>query len=102
MVRSARPASSRPTTSATTRGRIADLVAEHVPDETERRRVEVALLALLGTDEAPAGGAAELFSAWRVFFERLAAKGTVALLFEDLTGRLGHARLHRARDGVEP
>ena len=69
---------------ATTRARIADLVAEHVPDEAERRRVEVALLALLGTDEAPAGGAAELFSAWRTFFERLAAKGTVALLFEDL------------------
>ena len=69
---------------ATTRARIADLVAEHIPDEAERRRVETALLALLGAGEAPPGGAAELFSAWRTFFERLAAQGTVALLFEDL------------------
>jgi class 3 adenylate cyclase/predicted ATPase len=69
---------------ATTRARIAEVVAEHVPDETERRRVEPALLALLGAGEAPAGGAAELFSAWRIFFERLASTGVVALLFEDL------------------
>jgi class 3 adenylate cyclase/tetratricopeptide (TPR) repeat protein len=69
---------------ATTRARIADLVDEHIPDEAERRRVEVALLALLGAGEAPPGGAAELFSAWRTFFERLAGQGTVALLFEDL------------------
>ena len=69
---------------ATTRARIAEMVAEYVPDETERRRIEPALLALLGVGEAPAGGAAELFSAWRTFFERLAATGVVALLFEDL------------------
>ena len=46
--------------------------------------IEPALLALLGLGEAPAGGASELFSAWRTFFERLAATGVVALLFEDL------------------
>ena len=69
---------------ATTRARISEMVAEHVPDETERRRIEPALLALLGVGEAPAGGASELFSAWRTFFERLAATGVVALLFEDL------------------
>ena len=69
---------------ATTRTRIAEMVAEYVPDEAERRRIEPALLALLGVGEAPAGGAAELFSAWRTFFERLAATGVVALLFEDL------------------
>ena len=69
---------------ATTRARIAEMLAEYVPDETERRRIEPALLALLGVGEAPAGGAAELFSAWRTFFERLAATGVVALLFEDL------------------
>jgi hypothetical protein len=34
--------------------------------------------------EAPAGGSVELFGAWRTFFERLAAIGIVALLFEDL------------------
>ena len=56
----------------------------NVPDEAERRRIEPALLALLGVGEAPAGGAPELFSAWRTFFERLAGTGVVALLFEDL------------------
>jgi class 3 adenylate cyclase/tetratricopeptide (TPR) repeat protein len=69
---------------ATTRTRIADMVAEYVPDEAERRRIEPALLALLGVGEAPVGAAAELFGAWRTFFERLAATGVVALLFEDL------------------
>ena len=69
---------------ATTRSRIADVVATHVPDEAERRRIEPALLALLGVGDPPAGGAAELFSAWRTFFERLAGTGVVALLFEDL------------------
>jgi len=69
---------------AMTRGRIADMVAEYVPDEAERRRIEPALLALLGVGDVPAGGAAELFSAWRTFFERLASTGVVALLFEDL------------------
>ncbi|MFN8631008.1 MAG: ATP-binding protein [Chloroflexota bacterium] len=71
---------------ATTRSRIADMVAEYVPDEAERRRIEPSLLALLGVGEAPAGGQPELFGAWRTFFERLAATGTVALLFEDLRG----------------
>ena len=69
---------------ATTRARIADMVAEHVPDEGERRRIEPSLLALLGVGEAPPGGQPELFGAWRTFFERLAATGVVALQFEDL------------------
>ena len=69
---------------ATSRARIADMLAEYVPDEAERRRVEPSLLALLGAGEAPAGGQPELFGAWRTFFERLAASGAVALLFEDL------------------
>ncbi len=69
---------------ATTRTRIADMLSEYVPDEAERRRVEPALLALLGVGEPPAAGASELFSAWRTFFERLASTGVVALLFEDL------------------
>lgn len=69
---------------ATTRARIGDMLAEYVPDAGERRLIEPALLALLGVGEATPGGSAELFSAWRTFFERLAATGTVALLFEDL------------------
>jgi class 3 adenylate cyclase/tetratricopeptide (TPR) repeat protein len=69
---------------ATTRDKVAKTVAEYVPDEAERRRIEPALNALLGVGEPPPGGAAELFGAWRTFFERLADKGTVAMLFEDL------------------
>jgi class 3 adenylate cyclase/tetratricopeptide (TPR) repeat protein len=69
---------------ATTRARIGEMLAKHVPDEAERRRIEPAFLALLGAGEAPPGGAPELFSAWRTFFERLASTGVVALLFEDL------------------
>jgi len=46
--------------------------------------VEGALLTLLGVEPAPAGGRDALFAAWRVFFERIAAKGTTALVFEDL------------------
>jgi class 3 adenylate cyclase len=69
---------------ATTRAKVAAIVAEHVPDETERKRIEPALLALLGVGEAPPGGASELFGAWRTFLERLADQAPVAMLFEDL------------------
>ena len=69
---------------ATTRTKVAEMVATHVPDEEERRWIEPALLALLGVGDAPAGGRDELFRAWRTFFERLASTGTVMLLFEDL------------------
>ena len=68
----------------TTRTRIGEMLAQHVPDEEERRRIEPALLALLGAGDTPAGGPAELFSAWRTFFERVAANGVVVMLFEDL------------------
>ncbi|MFN8620010.1 MAG: adenylate/guanylate cyclase domain-containing protein [Chloroflexota bacterium] len=68
---------------ATVRERVAATVAEWVPDAVEARRVEPALLALLGAGGSTVGQE-ELFAAWRTFFERLTAKGTVVLLFEDL------------------
>ena len=68
----------------TTRVKIAQLLQERVPDETERRWIERALLALLGSGELPPGGRDELFAAWRTLFERIAATGTVVLVFEDL------------------
>jgi class 3 adenylate cyclase/tetratricopeptide (TPR) repeat protein len=67
----------------TTRTKIAETVAAHVPDPDERRWVEPALLTLLGID-AGAVDPAQLFGAWRMFFERLAATGTVVMVFEDL------------------
>jgi class 3 adenylate cyclase/tetratricopeptide (TPR) repeat protein len=69
---------------ATTRVRIRATVAEHVPADEDRRWVEPALLTLLGLEPAPAGGRDVLFAAWRIFFERIAERGTTVLLFEDL------------------
>jgi len=68
---------------ATTRAKIAETVAAHLPDPDERRWIEPALLALLGI-EASAAGPEQLFGAWRTFFERLAAVAPVVLVFEDL------------------
>ncbi|MFN8622984.1 MAG: AAA family ATPase [Chloroflexota bacterium] len=66
-----------------TRARVAATVAEHVPDEAERRWIEPALLALLGVGDR-AASSEQLYAAWRTFFERLAATAPVVLLFEDL------------------
>ena len=67
---------------ATTRARVADTVTTWIPDDSERRWIEPALLTLLGIESGI--GSEELFGAWRTFFERIAAKGTVAMVFEDL------------------
>ncbi|HYM84676.1 MAG TPA: adenylate/guanylate cyclase domain-containing protein [Candidatus Dormibacteraeota bacterium] len=66
---------------ATTRAKVSATVAEHVPDESEGRWIESALLALLGLDARVASE--ELFAAWRTFFQRLAATAPVVLAFED-------------------
>jgi class 3 adenylate cyclase len=68
----------------TTRERIGATLAEYVPDEAERRRLEPALLSLLGVGDPPAGGREELFAALRTFFERVSILGTTVLVFEDL------------------
>ena len=67
----------------TTKDKIHATVAQYV-ETGDRERVERALLALLGVAEAPAGGAEELFGAWRTFFEQMAAESLVTLVFEDL------------------
>ncbi len=66
----------------TTRAKVAASVAEWIPDETERRWVEPALLTLLGLETGT--GSDQLFAAWRTYFERIAEHGTVAMVFEDL------------------
>jgi class 3 adenylate cyclase/tetratricopeptide (TPR) repeat protein len=68
----------------TTRTRLRETVGEWVPDRKDREWVEPALLTLLGLQPPPAGGRDVLFAAWRIFFERVAARGTTVLLFEDL------------------
>ena len=65
----------------TTRAKVAETLAVHVPDEAERRWIESAVLTLLGLEQGV--GAEQLFSAWRTFFERLAASGPMVMVFED-------------------
>ena len=59
------------------------MVAEHVPDDADRRWIEPAMLSLLGVPGVVVE-TEQLFGAWRTFFERLAADVPVALVFEDL------------------
>jgi class 3 adenylate cyclase len=66
---------------ATTRARVAETLATHVPDTEERRWIEPALLALFGVETGV--GSEQLFGAWRMFFERLAASAPVVMVFED-------------------
>jgi class 3 adenylate cyclase/tetratricopeptide (TPR) repeat protein len=65
----------------TTRAKVADALATHVPDPDERLWIEPALLALLGIESGI--GSEQLFGAWRTFFERLAATAPVVMVFED-------------------
>jgi class 3 adenylate cyclase len=69
---------------ASAREKLRALVAEHVPDERERRLVEPRLAQLLGFEQRGATEAGDLFSGWRLFFERMAASNPVILAFEDL------------------
>ncbi|MEO8272703.1 MAG: adenylate/guanylate cyclase domain-containing protein [Chloroflexota bacterium] len=69
---------------ATTRAKLAESVARFVPDGPDRARAEAAIGTLLGVADAPTGNVGELFGAWRLYFERMAAEHLVVLVFEDL------------------
>jgi len=64
--------------------KLAAAVEEHVPDHGEREWVEPLLRHLLGFGERPQVERADLFSAWRLFFERMSDTAPVVLVFEDL------------------
>ena len=66
------------------RQKLSAAVAEYVSDERERRLVEPRLAHLLGLEQRTAADRGDLFSGWRLFFERLAEKQPVVLAFEDL------------------
>jgi class 3 adenylate cyclase len=68
---------------ATTRERVAAIVAAHVTDDEEARWIEAALLTLLGLGDGAPIDSDELFAAWRTFFERLAAARPVVMVFEE-------------------
>jgi class 3 adenylate cyclase len=68
-------------------GKLAAGLDRFMPDPAERAYAGVRLGRLLGVGFAGDGGGPlarqELFAGWRLFFERLAAEGPVALLIED-------------------
>jgi class 3 adenylate cyclase/tetratricopeptide (TPR) repeat protein len=61
-----------------------EAIALHVPDPEERSWLEPRLAHLLGLADRTAPNREDLFSAWRLFFERMAEQQPVVLLFEDL------------------
>jgi class 3 adenylate cyclase/tetratricopeptide (TPR) repeat protein len=69
---------------ATATTKLRACLQQFVPDADERQWIEPCLSHLLGLTEAPTSDRNELFSAWRTFFERIAANGTTVLVFEDL------------------
>jgi class 3 adenylate cyclase/tetratricopeptide (TPR) repeat protein len=66
------------------RAKLQACLAEYVPDAEERRWIEPRLAQLLALEDHAIQERQDLFSAWRLFFERLAAKAPTVLLFEDM------------------
>jgi predicted ATPase/class 3 adenylate cyclase len=65
-------------------GKLRRAVEEFVSDPGERALVEPRLQHLLGLTERTSADREDLFSAWRLFFERMSECGPVVLIFEDL------------------
>lgn len=68
---------------ATTREMLRDALRDWVPDDVEAEWLEPRLASLLGVGDAAVGDQAELFAAFRTFFERIAERGPTVLVFED-------------------
>jgi class 3 adenylate cyclase/tetratricopeptide (TPR) repeat protein len=66
------------------RQKLAQTLAEFVPDQEERGWIEPRLAHLLGLGDSPPGLRDETFSAWRSFFEHIAQVAPVVMVFEDL------------------
>jgi class 3 adenylate cyclase/tetratricopeptide (TPR) repeat protein len=64
--------------------KVRESLAGLVPDAEERAFLEPRLAHLLGLADRSAPDKEDLFSAWRLFFERMAATHPVVLVFEDL------------------
>ncbi len=66
------------------REKLQTTIERFVTDERERRLIEPRMAQLLGFEQRGGGEAADLFSGWRLFFERMADAQPVILAFEDL------------------
>src|SRR5690348_15838859 len=64
--------------------KLRETLAAFVPDSDERAYLDPRLAHLLGVAERSAPDEEDLFSAWRLFFERMATVDPVVLAFEDL------------------
>jgi class 3 adenylate cyclase/tetratricopeptide (TPR) repeat protein len=69
---------------ASARQKLRESLAQHVADEDERSWVEPRLAHLLGLEEGAPGDQENLFSAWRILFERLSEEAPTVLVFEDM------------------
>jgi class 3 adenylate cyclase/tetratricopeptide (TPR) repeat protein len=69
---------------ASARDKLRAVIERFVTDERERRLVEPRLAHLLGFEQRGSNEAADLFSGWRLFFERMADAQPVIMAFEDL------------------
>ena len=66
------------------RAKLRRALEEYILDVDERAWVEPRLAHLLGLEEGAPGDQENLFSAWRILFERLAEQSPTILVFEDL------------------
>jgi class 3 adenylate cyclase/tetratricopeptide (TPR) repeat protein len=64
--------------------KLRETMERHLPDPEERKWVEPRLAQLLGLEEHSAADRQDLFSAWRLFFERLCEESPTILVFEDM------------------
>ena len=64
--------------------KLSAVVSEIVADEEEHAFVEPRLQHLLGLTDRVAPDREDLFSAWRLFFERMAEENPVIMVFEDI------------------
>ena len=69
---------------ASARAKLQATIEEHIPDAEEQAWVEPRLSHLLGLEEGTPGDQENLFSAWRILFERLAEQSPTILVFEDM------------------
>ncbi|HYL71359.1 MAG TPA: adenylate/guanylate cyclase domain-containing protein, partial [Candidatus Dormibacteraeota bacterium] len=66
------------------RAKLQACLAKFIPDPEERRWTEPRLAQLLALEEHASHERQDLFSAWRLFFERLTAQQPAVLVFEDM------------------
>jgi class 3 adenylate cyclase/tetratricopeptide (TPR) repeat protein len=69
---------------ATAMAKLHTAVEEWIPDPEERAWVEPRLAHLLGAGQRSAAEPEDLFSAWRLLFERIAERGPTIMVFEDM------------------